>query len=52
VIQVKGTVEQTKVYSEDAMLAQGNGTIFKGAPDLGVKAGPETSPQLDAAVNQ
>ena len=51
-IQNEKPVEQTKVYAHEEVFSQGEGVVFKGAPNGGVKAGSCTSPQLDAALNQ
>ena len=45
----KGT--GTEVFSAEYVLAKGVGTVFRGAPDLGVIAGPEYSPQLPGALS-
>jgi len=45
----KGT--GTTVYSPEAILSKGAGTVFRGAPDLGIIAGPEYSPQLPGTLS-
>jgi hypothetical protein len=43
--------EQTDTKSVEQILAMGEGSVFKGAPNVDVPAGPEYSPQLKAALN-
>ena len=51
VIQPSGNMkDQTTFLSPDDMLNQGEGTVFKGAPNTGVVGGPAHSPQLPAAL--
>jgi hypothetical protein len=42
---------QTETFSTDSIMAKGEGTVFKGAPDVGVIAGPEYSPQLPGTLS-
>jgi hypothetical protein len=51
-IRVEVTQEQTTTYSPEQVLAKGEGTVFKGAPNLGANTGPVTSPELGSALNQ
>jgi len=44
--------EPTKVVGIDAQLSMGEGSVFKGSPNVGVPAGPEVSPQLGEALAQ
>ena len=44
--------DQTQVKSLEQVLADGEGVVFRGAPNNGVIAGPEHSPQLPAATKQ
>jgi len=43
--------EQTEKYTPEQIIAKGEGTVFRGAPNDGVIAGPHDSPQLKEALN-
>ena len=44
--------DQREIWGIDKQLNEGEGTIFKGAPNTGVPAGPCVSPQYKDALNE
>jgi len=48
---IKGE-EQAEKFTVEQVIAKGEGTVFKGAPNDGVCGGAEHSPELPQALNQ
>lgn len=44
--------EQTETYTAEQIIQKGEGSVFKGAPNVDVPAGPVHSPELKEALNQ